>query len=73
MAITAGRILKSNEVKIEGRFRLNTDQAGRCLPQQGNTISASPDVRILEQHPEYAVIEITCVCGGKTCVKCEYT
>ena len=66
--------MKGNEVKIEGRFRLNAEQqVDRCLPHNGNTISTSPDVCVLEQHPEYAVIEITCMCGRKTCVKCEYT
>jgi hypothetical protein len=75
MPKTAGNILKSDEVKLEGQFRLNVAQAGY---QPGGPEEQSPDlavskVRILENNPEFADIEITCSCGRKTNVKCEYT
>jgi hypothetical protein len=73
MAITVRHILKSEDVKIEGRFQLMAEQMEQNLSQQGNTVSTSPEVRIVEKHSEYAVIEITCACGRKTCLRCEYT
>ena len=73
MAITARRILKSEDVKIEGRFQLATEKLGCSPPQQDNAVSVSPAVRIIEKQSEYAVIEITCSCGRKTTLRCEYT
>ena len=73
MAIKARRILKGEDVKIEGRFQLTAEQLGRSQPQQGNTVSVSPTVRIVEKQSEYAIIEITCSCGRKTTLRCDYT
>jgi len=71
MVETAGRILKSNDVKLEGRFHLDVTQAGSSLPKQQAAASTEPQVRILENHPQYAVIEVTCCCGRKMSLKCE--
>ena len=72
MIKTAGRILKSNDVKLEGRFHLDVAQVGSDLPEQQAVASAKPQVRILENNPQYAVIEVTCSCGSKMSIKCEY-
>ena len=69
---TAGRILKSNDVKLEGQFHLDVAKAGLDLPKQQIAASSAPQVRILENHPEYAVLEVTCSCGRKMSLKCEY-
>jgi len=83
MEKTAGRILKSNDVKLEGRFHLDAGHgdAGQGDSGQGdsglangrNVASAPAQVRVVENHPEFAVIELTCCCGAKTSVRCEYT
>jgi hypothetical protein len=72
MIKTAGRILKSNDVKLEGRFHLEVTNAGSSVPKQQVAASAEPQVRVLENHPQYAVIEVTCSCGRKMSLKCEY-
>ena len=72
MIKTAGRILKSSDVKLEGQFHLDVAQAGSDLPKQQVAASSEPQVRVLENHPEYAVIEVTCCCGTKMSLKCEY-
>jgi hypothetical protein len=69
---TSGRILKSDDVKFEGQYHLDVAQAGSSQPQHRGTALAAPQVRILENHPEYAVIEVTCSCGTRTCLRCEY-
>jgi hypothetical protein len=68
----AGRILKSNDVKLEGKFHLDAANAGSDLPKQEIGASSVPKVRILENRPEYAVIEVTCSCGTRMSLKCEY-
>jgi len=73
MKKAAGRILKSNNVRLEGRFRLD---AGRGVPGSENArgaTSAPAQVRIVENHPEFAILEVTCGCGKKTRIRCEYT
>ncbi len=70
MIRTSGRILKSEDVKLEGQYRLDVGQAG-SLPAE--TDSVPKQARILENHPEYAVIEVTCSCGTKMVLRCEYT
>ncbi len=69
MEKAAGRILKSHNVKMEGQFRLD----GRQTPQSsGRKGTGAAQVRIVEKHPEFAVVEVTCLCGEKTDIRCEY-
>jgi hypothetical protein len=72
MVKTTGRILKSENIKLEGRFHLDIAQAGSCLPKRTIAAASEPKVRMLENHPDYAIIEVTCSCGSKISVKCEY-
>ena len=73
MMRTAGRILKSNDVKLEGQFHLGAAQDGSDSPKQQVTASSAPQVRILENHEQYAIIEVTCSCGTKMSLKCDYS
>ena len=66
------RILKGDSVKLQGLFHLDLPQTGPTLPKQNTGVSATPQVRMIENHPEFAVIEITCSCGTKTYLRCEY-
>lgn len=66
-------ILKSDNVKLEGRFRLNIGQDAPNSSNKRNVTLASAQIRIVENHPEFAVIEVTCGCGVKTHIRCEYT
>ncbi len=73
MEKTAGHILKGNDVKLEGRFRLEVGQTPTSLANERNVTSPPAQVRIVENHPEFAVMEVTCGCGAKTHIRCEYT
>jgi hypothetical protein len=66
------RILKADNVKLEGRFRLGSDRSGPVLSKQRNMGSGIPQVRIVEKSTEFAVIEIICSCGTRTSLRCEY-
>jgi hypothetical protein len=72
MKKTAGRILKSNDVKLEGRFLLDVTKGGLGSPKRGITAVTEPQARVLENHPQYALIEVTCSCGTKISLKCDY-
>lgn len=70
--MTAGRILRGKNVKLAGSIRLDVNQTMPCAAGDKHRIVASPQVRIVENHPEYAIIELTCGCGAKTSVRCDY-
>jgi len=74
MPKTAGHILKGEDVKLEGQFHLDVTQGWSHVqgPKQNRKAPTAPQVRIVQNHPEFAVLEITCSCGSKTNVKCEY-
>ncbi|MDH4240169.1 MAG: hypothetical protein OEW48_11455 [Phycisphaerae bacterium] len=74
MPKTAGHILKSGEVKLEGQFRLDVAQVQSRTggPKEQSPALNDPQVRIVQNRPEFADIEITCSCGLKTHLKCEY-
>ncbi len=67
MENTAGRVLKSDEVILEGRFCLGSGHNNK------DTKNIEPQVRIVETQNEYAIISFTCSCGRQTLVRCEYT
>jgi len=67
-----GQVLKSDKIKLEGQFHLNAAQTQSNIPRQNNPTRATPQVRILENNPEYAVISIICSCGMETSIRCDY-
>ncbi|UCF43119.1 MAG: hypothetical protein JSV99_11160 [Planctomycetota bacterium] len=72
MVKATARILRADSVKIEGRLSLQLTQTHPQPPRARDAASVQPQVRILENHPDFAVIEITCSCGTKTNLRCEY-
>ena len=72
MENTIGHILKGNAVKLEGQFRLDAGQPPTGSANKTNVTSAPAQAHIVENHSEFAVIEVTCGCGAKTHIKCQY-
>jgi hypothetical protein len=72
MLKTATRILKSENIKLEGRFQLDIGQTESDLPKRTIPASSPPQARMSENHPDYAVIEVTCSCGTTISIRCEY-
>ena len=68
----AGRILKAGDIKLEGQFHLDVAQPGPRPQKDKSAVLSTPQVRIMEKHPEFAVIEVTCCCGSKTYLRCDY-
>ena len=73
MAQSANRILKSEDVEIEGRLNLDLGNAGQTSQNAKHATVGITKVRILENQNEYAVIEVTCSCGRKTIIRCDYS
>ncbi len=74
MTETSGRILKSDDVELEGQYRLGLvpDEFEPSEPAQTNAVTAAPQARIIENHADHAVIEVSCSCGTKVHLRCDY-
>ena len=73
MEKTARHVLKADNVKMEGQFQLGLNQAAAGpQPKSRSTAVAEPMAHIVENYPEFAVVEVTCSCGEKVRLKCEY-
>lgn len=66
------RVLKARQVQCQGSFSLDLDP--KATPKAGGSphASAPARIRIAENHPQFALVEVTCSCGKTTFVRCEY-
>jgi hypothetical protein len=65
-------VIRRDDTVLEDPFLL---QIGQCeqLPQLNQAPAmTAPQACILENTGEYVVLEVTCACGRKSHVKCEY-
>jgi len=67
-----GRVLRASQVQFVGPRELRIDQATAPKPNGAAGLSGAARIRIVENTPEYAVLEVTCSCGRTTQVRCEY-
>ena len=74
MTETSGRILKGDDVELEGQYHLGLvqDEFEKNGPAQANAVVAAPQAQVIENHPDHAVIEVTCSCGTKVYLRCDY-
>lgn len=66
------RVLKKDEVIVEGQRHLDVDVSRANMQQGVGAATGAAQVRIVENSSEFAVIEVTCSCGKKTHLKCQY-
>ncbi len=74
MTETSVKILKGDDVELEGRYHLEfvQDEPIRGEPAQTNDAAAAPQAKIIENHADHAVIEVVCPCGAKVNLRCDY-
>ncbi len=72
MVQPTNRILKSDDVEVEGRLHLDLGTSVASAQNSRNATVGITKVRILENKNEYAVMEVTCSCGRKTTIRCDY-
>ena len=72
MAKTTGHVLKAADVRLEGQLHLEPANTPGKLLRDKNEILPAPQIHIVENQQEFAVIEVTCWCGRKIYLKCEY-
>ncbi len=72
MRSTGTHVLKGGNVELLGRMQLDIASVAQAAVKAKGTKQITPQVRIAESNPEFAVLEITCCCGSKINVRCEY-
>ena len=72
MKHTSGKILKSDQVVIDGKFKLDFSQFNHCTSDSMNTTLKSPQVNIIENNEGFIVIQVICSCGKEINLKGEY-
>jgi hypothetical protein len=72
MRSTGTHVLKSSNVELQGRLQLDIASPPPGVAKAKGAKLITPQVRIVENSPEFAVMEITCSCGSKINVRCEY-
>jgi hypothetical protein len=70
---SATRVLKAHEVEVSGIYSLATGRSSCQAAQDAAGVEGSPQAQIVEQHPQYAVLQVTCACGQTLQVKCDYS
>ena len=70
------KILKAEQVVINGSVRLEIGGGApvRTEPsaQAGTFADVPQEARIIERNNEYVIIEVTCGCGRKSHVQCNF-
>jgi hypothetical protein len=75
---TTGRILRSQDVKLEGQLQLELNQRKTAAnnnhntPKNGNTNAVPPEVTIVENNADFTILRINCACGQQAYVRCEH-
>ncbi len=72
MEQTTKKILKSNQVNIEGKYKLELSQANHRSHDSLNNKLKSPQVKIIENNEGYVLIQVTCSCGEQINLKGNY-
>jgi hypothetical protein len=72
MTQTTGKILKSSQVSIEGKYQVGFSHANHNSPENLNSMPVSPKVKIIENNEGYVVIQVTCSCGQQINLRGEY-
>ena len=67
------KVLKKDKVKVGGSVQLKGGAGGGSNSGPAPSGTTAQQARIVESNNEYAIIEITCSCGQKTHVQCNYS
>ncbi len=73
MTLTAGRVLRNGNVKVDGRYRLEVGGAaggGRNVARSAD--HRPPKARIIRKESDFAIIEVACGCGEVIQIRCNY-
>ena len=71
-------VIKKDRVRISGTVRLTPEdghapvRTAASAQEDSNAISVPQEARVIESNSDYAIIEVTCSCGDKMNIQCNY-
>jgi hypothetical protein len=72
MAKATGRILKNEDVVMQGQCFLGASGDSASRNNIRKTPTGRSQIKIVESRDDYVVLSVTCPCGTETLIKCEY-
>jgi hypothetical protein len=76
MENTMRQVLKASQVQFDTPLQLSLDRGAAPTATAQRPPSAPTPIparaRVVESHPEYALVEVTCSCGQTTYIRCDY-
>lgn len=65
------RVIKAENAKIDGQVSLELKTAPASSSRQAGP-ACQNEAKIIEKNSQYMIVEITCTCGKKTLLRCEF-
>ncbi len=78
MTTRSVRVIKNNGAAVGGSVRIGPGMGHAPVRTHASSRTHTPaagacqQARIIESNAEYAIIEITCACGQKSHIQCNY-
>ena len=73
MSMKVFKVLKNVEISQGPGVKVGAGSSVTSASMKPSAAGAAQQARIVESNNEYAVIEVTCSCGGKAFVQCNYS
>lgn len=77
MLMESVTVLKHQNVKAEGRYRLPVRVSGAgpspAAVRPGAGPMGTPQVKLVENTADYAILEVICGCGQSLFIQCQYS
>ena len=72
MSQTTAKIIKSNNINIDGNFQIGTNVSAAEYTRNMNSPTGAAQAFIEENNSEYIVIKVICSCGKEISIKGNY-
>ena len=72
MSLKVFKVLKNVEISQESAVQVGAGSGAGGVSVKPSVAGTAQQARIVESNNEYAIIEVTCSCGGKAFVQCNY-
>ncbi len=63
------KVFKSSDIEMTGQCQLNSTSGSSPVISGSSSTSTA---RIVDKKSDHVLIEVTCSCGNKTIVRCQY-
>jgi hypothetical protein len=73
MSVTQSRILKNDSITVKGTHKISHKASTPAAGAGTAANKTQPKAEIIQKEPDFAIIEVTCGCGQKVQLRCDYS